>query len=200
MYWRADDVRTHGRRRVEREDAAGVFADWSRYKRRLGAVDRGRAALDSRVASEDASPVLAASYKGFALLALAALIGCADQDPPRVGDVFLLPGDPAPPSLSADALLIDLADTERMDLCEWVDSLSRPELSDCPPAETYLSIFALELYCLSTTAEQRPSCQATVEDVAACAVAVEDCATTFDSPGACGVFVLDECRPDAPVG
>lgn len=139
------------------------------------------------------------SCSRFAILALIISLGCDNNDSSRVGNVVLLPGDPPPPRLSADALLIDITDTERMELCEWVDSLSRPELSDCPPAEDYLSIFALELYCLSIRVEQRPNCQATVEDVAACAVAVNDCATTFDSPGACGVFMLDECRPDVPV-
>jgi hypothetical protein len=100
--------------------------------------------------------------------------------------------------LSAEVLLVDLTATEREDLCQWIVSLPRPGLADCPAAN-YISVFALHSNCLGIHIEGRPNCQATFEDVAACAVAVDDCETTVDSPGACGIFVLPECAPDPPI-
>ena len=131
-------------------------------------------------------------------LALVLSVGCSTEGPHRVGSVVLLPGDPPPPALSADALLVEITGNERDELNQWIASLPRPAPSDCP-ALNYYSVFALQYSCLGTRIEHRPNCQATVEDVAACAVAVDDCETTSNSPGACGTFRLPECKPDVPV-
>ena len=133
----------------------------------------------------------------LAALALVLAIGCSSEGEPSVGSVALLPGDPAPPTFSASALLIDLTDAEREEIARWVDSLPRPALSDCS-TEDY-SAPALGFAIVGISAEGRPNCQATFEDVAACAVAVDECTTTFDSPDACGAFEVPECKPDAPI-
>lgn len=139
------------------------------------------------------------SRRRLGILALAILIGCADEEPYRVGGVVLLPEDPPPPALSADALLVDLTGVERDDLNQWIDSLTRPAPSDCP-ALNYYSLLSLEFGVRGLfVAGFRPNCQATFEDVAACAVAVDDCETTAESPGACGIFRLPECEPDFPI-
>lgn len=143
--------------------------------------------------------MLTTSCSRFAVLALIMSLGCGNDDAPRVGDVVLLPGDPPPPTLSADALLVDITGAERDELNQWIASLPRPAPSDCP-ALNYYSVVALEVAVQGLfVAEFRPNCQATFEDVAACAVAVDDCATTSESPGACGTFRLPECEADPPI-
>lgn len=132
-------------------------------------------------------------------LALVLSLGCSTEGPQRVGSVVLLPGDPPPPALSADALLVELTDVERDELNQWIGSLPRPASSDCP-ALNYYSVVALEVAVQGLfVPEFRPNCQATFEDVAACAVEVDDCETTGESPGACGIFRLPECEPDPPI-
>lgn len=143
--------------------------------------------------------MLTTSCNRFAVLALVLSIGCSTEGPHRVGSVVLLPGDPPPPTLSADALLVEITGNERDELNQWIASLTRPAPSDCP-APNYYSLLSLEVAVQGLfVAEFRPNCQATFEDVAACAVVVDDCETTGESPGACGTFLLPECEPDLPI-
>jgi hypothetical protein len=114
----------------------------------------------------------------------------------RVGDVVLLADDPEPPSLDATLAVITLSSADHEVLCDWVRSLSRPALEECP--DGYYSIYALHLACATIDAQSRPTCAATVEDMAACSMQVLDCSTGVDSLGECSAVHAPDCRPDVP--